>query len=376
MHPLVLRAIAQSDKFSRMCQARASIGFNAVLVWTLLASLTFGFCSIWSLHFVAMLAYELDILIGINTTLTVLSSVLAVVFTFAALASDLLWDTYRRERKGKNGKRRKRKLANGSGSRPRVHPSDPDARPLLSQTEDLEDFSPEQALDPDPFELDGVEVEDSIPVEDNHQFRPSMARQNSAGSKSARKISAQPVFESSNYASIRHSEDAQDPDNADSTTDFTDSGEHSASGRSSSLLGSSSTSTFGLSSIVNIAYLTTSPAKNVFLLTGETLHLGFTLKNITKGFVWSLAITSMHYAGIEALSIPSGYCTFNYAFVALSGIISWLVCVVGCILMSQMETHLGQQFLFSIAATTGVTAMHFTGKSFARVFENHMLILA
>jgi len=71
----------------------------------------------------------------------------------------------------------------------------------------------------------------------------------------------------------------------------------------------------------------------------------------------------MHYAGINALSIPSGYCTLNYALVALSGIISWLVCIVGCILMSQMETHLGQQFLFSIAATTGVAAMHFTGKS-------------
>jgi NO-binding membrane sensor protein with MHYT domain len=98
-------------------------------------------------------------------------------------------------------------------------------------------------------------------------------------------------------------------------------------------------------------------------LTGEILYLGCTWKNITKGFVWSLAITSMHYAGINALRIPSGYCTLNYAFVALSGIISWLVCIVGCILMSQMETHLGQQFLFSIAATTGVAAMHFTGKS-------------
>jgi NO-binding membrane sensor protein with MHYT domain len=350
-----------------MCQARASIGFNAVLVWTLLASLTFGFCSIWSLHFVAMLAYELDILIGINTALTVLSSALAVTFTFAALASDLLWETYRRERKGTNGKRRRKKATYNGRNLQRGHTSDVDSRPLLGQSGDLEDLSPEPTSDPNPFELDGLEVEDNNPGSDNHQFRPSMLRQNSAGSKSARKITTLPVLEPSNNTQVRQSEDDHGQnffaDNADSTTDFTDSGEHSASGHSSSLMGSNSTSTFGLSSIVNIAYLTTSPAKNVFLLTGETLYRGSTLKNIAKGFVWSLAITSMHYAGIGALSIPEGYCTLNYTFVALSGTISWIVCVVGCILMSHMETHLGQQFLFSIAATTGVTAMHFTGKS-------------
>ena len=348
-----------------MCQARASIGFNAVLVWTLLASLTFGFCSIWSLHFVAMLAYELDIQIGINTALTVLSSALAVIFTFAALASDLLWETYRRERKRTNGKRRRKKLTNNSRNSQRGHTSDIDSRPLLGQSGDLEDSSPEPTSDPNPFELDSPEMEDNNPVPDNNLFRPSMLRQNSTGSKSARKITTLPVLEPSNNISIRHSEDNQGEiftENADSTTDFTDSGDHSTSGRSSSLIASSSTSTFGLSSIVNIAYLTTSPAKNVFLLTGETLYLGCTLKNIAKGFVWSLAISSMHYAGIRALSIPDGYCTLNYAFVALSGIISWVVCIVGCILMSQMETHLGQQFLFSVAATTGVAAMHFTGK--------------
>jgi NO-binding membrane sensor protein with MHYT domain len=120
---------------------------------------------------------------------------------------------------------------------------------------------------------------------------------------------------------------------------------------------------------MNIAYLTASPAKNVFLVTGETLYLGLTPKNIAKGFIWSLAITSMHYAGIGALNIPSGYYTLDYAWVVLSGMISWIVCVVGCILMSRMETHLGQQFLFSVAATAGVTSMHFTGKIIAREFE-------
>jgi NO-binding membrane sensor protein with MHYT domain len=351
-----------------MCQARASIGFNAVLVWTLLASLTFGFCSIWSLHFVAMLAYELDILIGINTGLTVLSSALAVVFTFAALAADLLWDTYSREKKGKTRKRKRRTPANGRPGPQREPSSDTDSRPLLGQSEDLEDLSPRLDSDPNPFELDGVDGED------NEQLDPPIS-QNMGASKPVRSITTLPLFDRSRAISASNSNRNRNRNRelfseyADSTTDPTDSGEQSSSGQSSSLIGSSSTSTFGLSSIVNIAYLSASPAKNVFLVTGETLFLGLTPKNIAKGFVWSLAITSMHYAGIGALNIPSGYYTLNYAWVVLSGMISWLVCVVGCILMSQMETHLGQQFLFSVAATAGVTSMHFTGKLIPQSFE-------
>jgi NO-binding membrane sensor protein with MHYT domain len=368
--PLNLIADVKADEIPRMCQAKASIGFHAVLVWTLLASLTFGFCSIWSLHFVAMLAYELDIRIGINTALTVLSSALAVVFTFAALASDLLWATYSRERKAGNGKHRRRKPRAGSRSRERGYAPGSDSRPLLNHPEDVEGISPDLNDEEARFELEGVDVEDDIPpINDNNGFDASISPENGVGSKSARRITSLPVVDPFKAILPTNSDRHQEPlfsDTAESTTDFTDSGEHSTSGRSSSLMGSSSTSTFGLSSIVNIAYLTTTPAKNIFLLTGETLYLGCTRKNVVKAFVWSLAITSMHYAGIGALDIPDGYYTLNYGWVALSGIISWLVCVIGCILMSHMETHLGQQCLFSIAATAGVTSMHFTGKWFLR----------
>src|SRR3978361_1608643 len=79
-----------------MCQARTSRYFSGVLVWTLLGSLTFGFCSIWSLHFIAMLACELPLLIGLNVQLTLLSAFLAVGFTFLALASELMRERYLR----------------------------------------------------------------------------------------------------------------------------------------------------------------------------------------------------------------------------------------------------------------------------------------
>jgi NO-binding membrane sensor protein with MHYT domain len=358
-----------------MCQANASVAFRAVVVWTLLGSLTFGFCSIWSLHFVAMLAYELDISIGISVPLTILSSVLAVVFTFAALASDLLWDTHFRERKRKTGNHRRRRTTNRPKNRHRGSASDMDFRPLLSHTEDTEEFSPELATSeatlPE-FQLDGVDIEENIPMNDSDQVEPSISPQNVARSNSTSKILTLPVVRPSTDSLPRNQERTPDPavpDSNNSTPAFTDSSEHSVSGRSVSF-GSSSTSTFGLSSIVNLAYQSTTPAKNVFIATGEALYLGYTRKNIAKGFLWSLAITSMHYAGILALSIPSGYCTLNYIFVVLSAIISWVVCVVGCILMSHMETHLGQQFLFSVAATTGVAGMHFTGKPDEKDFLN------
>jgi NO-binding membrane sensor protein with MHYT domain len=74
-----------------------------------------------------------------------------------------------------------------------------------------------------------------------------------------------------------------------------------------------------------------------------------------------LTIVIVHYVGVIALQIPDGYFTLNIFLVILSGIISWVVCIIGCILMLQMETYLTQQFLFSAVATTGVAAMHFTG---------------
>ena len=138
--------------------------------------------------------------------------------------------------------------------------------------------------------------------------------------------------------------------------------DQSISRRSDSFMGSTHSS-YGLGNIMNLAYRGTSPAKNAFIATGEALYAGCTRKNIAKGFLWSLAITSMHYVGIAALRIPQGDFTLEPPFVILSGLLSWVVCLVGCILMSQIETHLTQQFLFAIVACTGVAAMHFTGMS-------------
>lgn len=150
---------------------------------------------------------------------------------------------------------------------------------------------------------------------------------------------------------------------AEGTSTSRPSSTFSDSRRSSSFMGSTHSS-HGISNIIDIAHRSAAPAKNAFIATGEALYSGCTRRNIIKSFLWSLAISGMHYVGIAALRIPKGYFTLSTTLVILSALISWIVCLVGVILMSHIETHLAQQFLFSVVASTGVAAMHFTGTYF------------
>ena len=324
-----------------------SVQFSTVLVWTVLGSLTFGFCSIWSLHFVAMLACELDLPIGIDVPLTLLSAALAVCFTFAALASDLLWNTHVRRRQKRNRKRTQ--IKDGAGERPDMAMQEYTSSPLLAHFEEQEDYpqifqdveSP--LLRGDGSEEAGNETSsESDSISDNLPARPLL---NGTVSK----------------ASLRRPDEGRDISNDHAGHPGLPrraSSQHSVSRRSESIM-SSTHSIYSLSNILNLANRV--PAKNAFIATGEALYAGCTCRNILKGFLWSLAITSMHYAGIAALRIPSGYSTFEPPLVAVSALISWAVCLVGCVLMAQIETHFAQQFLFAVVACIGVAAMHFTG---------------
>lgn len=303
-----------------MCQARMSLRISSIAVWTALGSLTFGFCSIWCLHFVAMLACRLDLPIGIDVSLTILSAILAVFFTFLALASDLLWEKYRTLSRRRRGVRKTRRIYKDIAS------SDDRSEPLLSSE---------------------MEEGDAI----SHQLATERHSQELEDERSDAHAKTTPKPRPSDRPAANGSMDAS---RRNSTADSFNSG------RSSSFTSTSHSST-GLRDILNIAYQTTAPAKNAFVATGERLYAGCTTRNIVKGLLWSLAITSMHYVGILALRIPQGHVTFNPFLVALSAAISWIVCLVGCILISRIETNLSQQMLFAAVASTGVAAMHFTG---------------
>jgi signal transduction histidine kinase/CheY-like chemotaxis protein len=102
-------------------------------------------------------------------------------------------------------------------------------------------------------------------------------------------------------------------------------------------------------------------ATNALVGTVYLLYHGATFGHFAKGFIWSLAITSMHYSGILALKIPQGHVTLQPFLVLLSATISWLVCTIGCILIPQIEVNLSQQLIFSTVSAAGVAAKHFTG---------------
>ena len=342
---------AASDIQHRMCQARMSVQFSSVLIWTVLGSLTFGFCSIWSLHFVAMLACELDLPIGIDVPLTLLSAVLAVLFTFAALASDLLWNTHVRRRRKRN--RRRARMGEGISDHPSMAMQESTLSPLLARSEEQEEYPQAfKSVDSPLLESGGHDATASDSISDTDSIdetRPTAPLLNGSVSKAA--------LSRPDDSQTATNKQAQRPSQLRSI-----SSQHSVSGRSDSVM-SSTHSIYSLSNIMNLANRSTSPAKNAFIATGEALYSGCTVRNVLKGFLWSLAITSMHYAGIAALRIPSGSSTLEPVLVALSALISWVVCLVGCILMAQIETHFAQQFLFAVVACSGVAAMHFTGIS-------------
>ena len=376
--------------FCRMCQARMSIHFSSVLVWTILGSLTFGFCSIWSLHFVAMLACELDLPIGINVPLTLLSAALAVSFTFAALASDLLWDKYMNGRQRNRRTLKRERPPSSLTESPTLNARDPSSQSLLDSIEeddqereegdeyeegrydqDAED-SQSPLLSPQSYFQQGRNRTfnpDTPPKTPPISPQPLLHRDigNKASGTNLNGSAAEtPTKYSVNSPGRTTPTRIGSPEGSTGLLEFPKyqrrPSEQSISRRSDSFMGSTHSS-YGLGNIMNLAYRSTSPAKNAFIATGEALYAGCTRTNIAKGFLWSLAITSMHYVGIVALRIPQGDFTLEPPLVVLSGLISWVVCFVGCVLMSQIETHLTQQFLFAIVACTGVAAMHFTGKS-------------
>lgn len=338
-----------------MCHARAALHFSNVFSWALLGSSIFGFCSIWGLHEVAMLAYEFDLPIGVDAPLTILSALLAVSFTFVAMAGDLLYDRYRLRRSGRQGRNfrhaRRKKITRDHLLETGQSQS---ATPLLGDADE-----------------ESLQSSDSSPINTpNEQPTSEDYLQSNMGMAAFTRLSStQTRSSASSTGNSTGSRRAEIIPSAEEEGDGA-SGSRQPSTRTSSdysylrsLSVTDSTSvSFGLRDLVGfIHHDGTLPTKNAFVATGKLLYSGMTPRNIIKGFIWSLAITSMHYVGIFALKIPNGHYKIQPGLLILSALNSWVVCTVGFVLMAKMETHLPQQLLFSIFATGGVAAMHFTG---------------
>lgn len=272
----------------------------------------------------AMLACELDLPIGVDVPLTLLSAFLAVFFTFAALASDLLWNLHR----GRQKRTRKRRHSLG----------------VTAEYSNM--VMQESRSSPVHDNIDGEEnlaedVESPLLMNGGIEYAASGS---SDSDSTCGSIHLNGSISNTFKSGLIQSHNLSFGQIGRPGLHRKSSSNHSVSQRSDSFM-SSTNSAYGLKNIIRMANQGASPARNAFVSTGKTLYEGCTWRNILKGFLWSLAITSMHYAGIAALRIPDGHSSLEPALVVLSGVISWAVCVVGCILMAQIETNFAQQFL-------------------------------
>ncbi|KAH8819876.1 PAS/PAC sensor hybrid histidine kinase [Xylogone sp. PMI_703] len=353
-----------------ICQARTSSHFSDALVWTALASVTFGCCAIWGLHEVAMLACKIDLPVRLNPISTATGLFLAISFTFLALASDTLWPVFlkwQQQWKQSSGNR------GWWNTELRVTEEEDTMDALLGQEDeehadtDYPHHFGDQISGNGFTEIDtsvrgrNVEagstwsIQSHTRVLEGVQTRPSgPPRRHSTWNDSTTTSNA--------YRELTSEVDVELGIDDGSSRPFSSSNRSPSRGSSSGRR--SSSSLFGsYSKMMSFTpvNLTPSAVTGLFWRTGMVLYNGSTIRNIIKSFIWSLSITSMHYVEILGLQIPDGYFSFNPSLALLSELISWGVCLVGCTLMSEMETHLGQQILFTVAAATGVAGMHFTG---------------
>ena len=356
-----------------------------------------------------MLAYKVDVAIQVDGGLTILSSVLAVLFTFAALSHDLLWSRWRsrhqKHHKPRDPRTRIRKRSRATSLLTRKD-SAQSATPLLAvdgenaQDVDVEDFAVVRSAPVATEDGGDYFSHRAMPSVSHHLISPTQsssepATPSFATSQQELMAIAQTIARGSidevlsqtsskrlnghaNGRPIAPSDavgDSEDDGEEEELEEYTESHTRTSSSdiesfRRSSTGGASSLG--GLSSALGMVFHKSNSDQNVLVAMVSHLYEGLTARNIGKGFLWSLAITGMHYCGMLSLKIPgNGYLTFNWWLVLLSGLISWIVCTVGAILMAQMETQLGQQILFSVIAAAGVAAMHWTGMA-ATTFWTHI----
>jgi NO-binding membrane sensor protein with MHYT domain len=345
---LVVSLLGAFTSTQLMTQARSARTLPGVLIWTGLGCLTFGFCGTWCLHFLGMLSCEFDVPIGLDLPLTILSAVCAVLFTFGALSTELILKYWRRPSRQRVDLERRLPLYHHLGPSLEVRQS---LEPLLRPSIELPGTQPHRLVARDTInrlENDHSQAEALNPAISSANADTGTAHTSSQqveghqinGDSSRQSVLTFSHINPSDY-DVTHSDDTQSSTSLDNTYQLA--------------LDSSRTN--------SLYEPAPSPPSNTLLFAAYTILNGLTFVNVTKGFVWSIALTNMHFMGVKALVIPDGFVALSPARVILCALISWSVCCVGVILMAGMEVNIKQQVLFSVVAATGVAAVHFSGLS-------------
>lgn len=348
---LVVSLLGAFTSTQLMSQARGARTLPGAIIWTVLGCLTFGFCAVWCLHFLGMLSCEFDVAIDLNPPLTVLSAILAVSFTFGALSPDI-FQKYRHQTHPKQSRHEQRP----SGPADIVYDLEADqherdsSEPLLhpSSTMSQAQFHPAPFHGPstnsnvDLGELGSSSAEALLAeIGDVHPMSQRSERFHADEDIGNRTMYTFSEMSHSYYSESNNTHSMAIPHPRPSLEDPYDKA--------------------GAAEIDSLRRSTPTSMSRVLLSTGQALINGFTLATVTKGFVWSTALTNMHFMGVKALKIPRGYVTLMPLRVVLCAFVSWSVCCVAVTLMGGMEVNIKQQVLFSVVAASGVGAVHFSG---------------
>ncbi|KAI0756054.1 hypothetical protein C8Q80DRAFT_1093163 [Daedaleopsis nitida] len=361
-------------------------------VWTFLASIAFGFCAIWSMHFVGMLACRLDVEVRFDPFLTILSAVVAVLFTFAALASPYATETIENSAPIRTLTRLNRSifpsLANLFTDR-KTADLETGYAPL--QTTDAEDHATVTGMDDGPGhdnDDDGSSDDDDNATSSRRPYasgdEPELITPGSGPSRGsnerrrpsfsipeARRSSSKSPARSARHRLLQRALTSVTPrashDSTPTETSTTSSSDSSSFTRnlSGTTLAPSSLSSWGeplragLSRETRLrikARAKERPEPEFGWRYWAKMHYrSITVFLFVRAVIWAAAIAFMHYCGMWAMIIPMGRVSWDLRVVALSYVAAF-------------TSHLGRQMAFSTIAALGCCSMHYTGMAAATFY--------
>ncbi|KAI0352202.1 hypothetical protein OH77DRAFT_1561431 [Trametes cingulata] len=367
-------------------------------IWTFCASIAFGFCAIWAMHFVGMLACRLDVEIRFDIPLTILSAVVAVGFTFAALASPYATEAIENSAPVRTLSKWNRGLYASvshlvagrtsddlEAAYAPLRTTDPEehaASPLTGRTY-LDEGDLEGSSDDDESGHNSASAErsypadvrpgTSIPVSDPVDLTERSSREATAISygrdgshKSPSRSPARQRLLHRALTSSAASRASEDSTPSSSTTTTSSSSESSFTRNlSGTTLETSSSSSWGeplhsgLSRETRLRIKARAKERPIPEF-GWRYWLRAHYKSITfflcvRAAIWAAAIVFMHYCGMWAMEIPEGRILWDMRIVALSYLVAF-------------ATHFGRQMVFSTLAALGCCSMHYTGMAAATFY--------
>ncbi|KAJ3557463.1 hypothetical protein NM688_g1459 [Phlebia brevispora] len=370
-------------------------------LWTLLASVAFGFTAIWSMHFVGMLACSLDVRINFNIPLTILSAAVAVLFTFAAFTSAYTSDSLENSLPavkssylGRNitsafqSLRKTGLLHDPETGHPHAGSREEERRPILASTSD-------RGTDNEEEEEEGAARDQHTPgwqeepqqragllhrtSTDSHTLVPELRPVDYATSSGHWEYRTGDEYPSRSH--LPHSSAGGQPmDPSPRTSDdssLTPSDDSTfGTGRPSTASQNNSFSTLsarswseplhaGLSRETRMRIKAQARDRPIpkfgWTYWLKTYYSSITILVAVRAAIWGLAIVFMHYCGMWAMEIPDGRIEWNWPKVILSYVVAFSLSFMGCIAMVHMEIHFFRQVAFSTIAAFGCCSMHYTG---------------